>query len=601
MKKTIKTKLLLIISLSVFACLCFMCAAWGGVNTTFAAADAKTSFTSTELGINGATPVTYETFVEKSGATLDQDDIGFKMEKGASVRVDDTTPGIRFIVNLGAGIDVIQASNAYGINDYTYDYYVLFNTGDRYLFVKSEPFSNGSDYRYTASITFGGVSTENFADYKALIVNGQGVMVVTEKADELNKIVVIADANDNERAMESVVNTAKLNGIFAEEDDKTIEVMNSFVPSDDAYIGTKGLYAERDNKALSYQDVIAANAGAKAVYYDTKKMQETDSIALKNVGSANTLAQEELSAYVTVVDAEGKFHNYKNVKIADKVISECEDLDSLSSDTANGEVYGYFIVSNDVVWDGEYYATPLLNSISGAGSIFCGVLDGDGHKVEFGISAGGLFGQWTRACVVQNISLIVKGVNPPSNYMADDNTKDSIHCILAKNAQGNVYGSFSTIRNVYATFDIENFEPAIGSIGAGQWSWFGFYGSHVDTTNYNDVILDLSKVNGVKEKLEAGQTLPYGLLVYNTDHGSLFNNVYVVWSNPYLGTFSTNYIASNDQTTITTTLGASSITVLNNVYRYGTLAEFAENVSKVGNFNISEDGVVYTDTVAEEG
>ena len=599
MNKVIKMKLLSFISLFVIAFLCFASAVFG-LNTTSVNAETKTSFTSAELGIKGAKPITYSEFVTGSDVTLDSDDIGFKMGKGALVRADKTTPGIRYIVNIGAGIDSVQAGETYNINDYTYDYYILFNTGDKYLFVKGQPSLKGGEYQYSAAITFDGVSAENFADYKALVINGQGIMVVTKKDNASNKIVVLTEASDNERTMESVVNTAKLNDGFVDCDEQTVAVMDSFVPSDDSYIGTKGLYAERANKSLSYEDVISAHAGAKAVYYDTKKYTaEDDAIALSNVGAANNLVLEELSAYVTVVDADGKFHNYKTVKIADTVISKCEDLDSLSSDKTNGEVHGYFIVSNDVIWDGEYYATPLLENA--LGSIFCGVLDGDGHKVEFGISAGGLFGAWTRACIVQNISLIVKGVNPPSNYMNADNTKDSIYVIMAKAAQGNAENSYSTLRNVYATFDIENFEPAIGQIGAGQWSWFGFYGSHVDTTNYVNVILDLSKVKGVKEKLENKETFPYGLFTYNTDHGCLFNNVYVIWSNPYLGTFSTNYIASNDKYAVTTCLGASTITVLSGVYRYDTLAKLADNVTRVGNFIVSAEGVVYTDAAVEEG
>ena len=184
-----------------------------------------------------------------------------------------------------------------------------------------------------------------------------------------------------------------------------------------------------------------------------------------------------------------------NVKAAYKVINELEDLNSLSLQTlppvGGSRVYtkGYFLVSNDIKWDGKYYAKPAFRWYEVAGASFDGTLDGDGHTVEFGVSQGGLFG----------------------------------------------------------AYDIENFIPNVSSQGGG-WAFLGF-GGNTYGPNYKNVVLDLTKVKGVADKVAlGGVNAVYGVLYYdyNQDlYPCTANNVHVIWNVKNLGAFNNN-VAEND-------------------------------------------------------
>lgn len=234
-----------------------------------------------------------------------------------------------------------------------------------------------------------------------------------------------------------------------------------------------------------------------------------------------------------------------NVKAAYKVINELEDLNCLSLQTLSAiggsRIYtkGYFLVSNDIKWDGKYYAKPAFRWHEVAGASFNGTLDGDGHTVEFGVSQGGLFGE-SAFGTVKNISLIVKKVE---NVWSGDGTDsgDACNVILARR----IYNM--NIENVYAAYDIENFSPNVSSQGGG-WAFLGF-GGNTYGPNYKNVVLDLTKVKNVADKVAlGGVNAVYGVLYYDYDQASYpctANNVHVIWNVKNLGAFNNN-VAEND-------------------------------------------------------
>ena len=94
MCRNIKTKLLSIITLVVFVCIAGLCVGCSKKN--------KVGLTASELNIEGKTPISYSEFVNDSGADIKDDDIGYKMEKGAVlVMITITTFCLRWMKNPG--------------------------------------------------------------------------------------------------------------------------------------------------------------------------------------------------------------------------------------------------------------------------------------------------------------------------------------------------------------------------------------------------------------------------------------------------------------------------------------------------------------------
>lgn len=539
------------------------------------------------LNINGLTPISYSEFVNGLSVNVDGD-IGYKMEKGASLHIDKEF-GFGYTVNLGAGIDYIKSGSTYNAEFYTYEYYVLFNMDEKSWYIKGEPALVDENYQYTAYFTFDDVANGKIDEFKSKNINGQGVMVITEKADESNKIVVIAEQNDNERTMEAVVNSAKLSGAFDNADAETIKELNRYVPCDDTYIVDKGMYAERANGALTYDDIVSANEGAKAVYYNGKKFTDGENISLTDVGEYNTLAICDIEGYVTVVDANGKFHNYNKVKVADTVINEQKDLKKLYCRSLPAmsfeDVYGYFILSKDVKWDGEFVVCPPFRWSWGnhveTGSRFFGTLDGDGHRLEYAVCQGGLFG-YSLYGTVKNISLIIKAVRELSeDAVGTYDSGDGNNLFLARRLY-----SPCVIENVYATYDIEDFTPNVGQDFSGRFHFLGFGGETFGPT-FRNVVLDLSKVKGVNRQNFQEKSI-YGVVFFNVTNGEYADNVHVVWDVVQLKFWGESvFIASNDEL-----VGA---TKLEGITRHKTFADFASAINKVGNFKVTSNGVVWLD------
>lgn len=579
MCRNIKTKLLSIITLIVFVCIAGLCVGCSKKN--------KVGLTASELNIEGKTPISYSEFVNDSGADIKDDDIGFKMEKGANVRVDKQF-GFGYAVNLGIGINAVKASSKYSAELYDYDYYVLFKMDEESWYIKGEPVLADGNYKYTASFVFAEVADGKIEEFKTKDIGGLGIMVLTEKSDKSNKIVVSAEENDNVRTMESVVNSARLSGTFDNADAEIIKEAELYVPCDSSYIVGKGLYAERVSGALTYSDIIKANEGARVVYYNGKRFTAADkAIPLADVGEENSLQVCDIEGYVTIVDAAGKFYNCNKVKVADAVISEQKDLKKLYCKSLPAmrfeDVYGYFVLAKDVKWDGEFVVCPPFRWSWGnhveTGSRFFGTLDGDGHILEYAVCQGGLFG-YSLHGTVKNISLIIKAVKEmPETTVGIHDCGDGNNLFLARRLY-----SPCLIENVYATYDIDDFTPDVGQDFSGRFHFLGFGGETYGPT-FKNVVLDLSKVKGVIRQNFKGESI-YGVVFFNLGSGEQAENVHIVWDVVQLKFWGESvFIATNDE--------LDGAIKLDGITRHKTFADFADATDKVGSFKVTPDGVVW--------
>ncbi len=589
MKKMITSKwfltalLTLVLCLSVFGM--FAVNQSTTTQTVSANAQEQTVFKASELGIDGNTQfATYESFVTDSGATLESTDSGFVMGKGASVRVSRTTPGIRYTVNLGKGIDTIKAGETYGSEAYEYSFYVKFSVNyegtTKAMYVKGDLKDNGENYYYTASLTFDNITEEQLNEYKALEVTGEGIMILTGASSKYVK----ADTNDNVRTMESVVNTGKLQNAFEDYEAETIAVMDSFVPCDeDTYILGKEdkIYAEKTTGITSI-----GLENVKTVYYNTAKISDgelTEAITFSDVEVG-----EKLEGYVTVVTNDGKFHNVPYF-VADKVIREASDLTSLY----NGEnkIMGYFVVANDIEYDESVTIKPTFTNW-GAGSQFNGTFDGDGHKIEYGAKQGGLFGNLNGT--VKNVSIIVKSVRTETNATNTWTPDIGMYSIIAGYASDK-----AIVENVFAGYDCTftpNLSKLVSQYGAvsTRYRGIGLFAASNGVTVKNTVV-DMTKVEGV---VASGDNTSYGVLEApygNSYWGGTLTNCYVIWGvkEMYYNNNAECSIATNEENysneAITCTI--SNYSSVNRFDNYADIKEyFTTNPDKLAVF----EGIIDT-------
>ncbi len=522
MKKVIKLKWLTITVLSLLLCLSFaMVGLTQRSPKTVNANSEQTIFTSTELGINGKTPISYSTFLSGSSISLDSADIGFAMEKGAAVRAEVAKPGVRYVVNLGAGFDTVKTT----LSSATFDFYVLFGAEGRYLFVKGDLRQNDADYNYVASVTFDNVSELNFDAYKAKEISGQGVMVVTNGTE---KTVVLADANDNERTMESVVNTAKLLGALDGYSNDVITAMDKYVPG--YSVSTEGLYADRAT-GLDYNEIIGTQTGVKAVYVNTAKVDDAYTKALEGVGEANTKATVNLGEYVTVVDKDGNFTNYNTVTVADQILRNTADLAKLYSNDNSKKLTttGYFLVANDIAYNPDVTVNPYAGDGVDNTSVFSGKFDGNGKTIEFALTNSGLFGGAANATIT-NASFIVKAI--PAT-LSNQYTAWGQVSILGR------YGTNCTISNIYAKYDC-----AVNvNLVSHRFVSPGFFAvTNSKYFTYNNVLLDLTNVT-IDDIPATTNKFSYGVIWSPLNSTAYYvgtaTNAYVIWDNPNL------YVANN--------------------------------------------------------
>ncbi len=262
----------------------------GGVK---AFAEASSSVT------DGATEITL------SDMGLSEDD--FKMDLGASVRVNSQTPGIRFSGTLDEA--ALKASESYGEATYDYAYYIGFTVDGKTLYVTFTP-DEASGY-FSASVTYEGISDANKSALFGKLVKGEGVIVLTPKAEGEKKFVK-ATANDNVRSVEAVVNAALLNG-----ENEEYPGINDFgFVKESVTLDAVDLY-------LGGGEITFTGAESISKVYFGSKLIENPAIS----GNVLTLEKSAISAYalgdsfwVSAVDGNGKFYNAR-VTLAPKTVT----------------------------------------------------------------------------------------------------------------------------------------------------------------------------------------------------------------------------------------------------------------------------------------
>ncbi len=335
------------------------------------------------------------------------------------------------------------------------------------------------------------------------------------------------------------------------------------------YDGEAGDEAVFPTSYGSVSKVVDANDQSK-VYYENGVWKNIQ----KNI--TNDLQTIDVIVYDgedTVIDSNVKIYN------VDKVISKASDLSKLYYSNGEGTTWGYYVVSNDILWNEadkstQHIAKPYMGNLPKPALIydngngfsqvcnFNGTFDGDGHKIEYGVRGAGLFGMLSGGAVVKNASFIVKKIDDSDLIKY----KAGRYAILAgvitdmypdKYGFGKINDEQPIVENVYAAYDIENFTPSLISCfgntleevqsnntekeycGLGLTSWSG-------NAIYKDVIVDMSNVKGVKEAVEdKTQEVHFGIFggldldAYGASYGSFpseqtFVNCSVIWDVPMI-------------------------------------------------------------------
>ncbi len=401
----------------------------------------------------------------------------FSMTNGASVRVDRTTPGVRFEANL--------ADEKAGVTDEyaSYDFYIKFSAtnsqGTNAIYVPGTPEEKDGVYTYTAALTYDDLTEDQFKAYKAVEITGQAVLVLTDA--EGNKSVVNAVASDNTRTMEAVVNAAKLAGELSSYEGETLAAMNAFAPEATDYVVDSKLYIQKDAGLVEADVTAALGSAAGTLYFSNSKV---DLANLNGTYFSNIAVGESTEGYLTLKNAEGTFTNVP-YQTADKVIRQASDLDYVKIPaTGKSTVDGYVVVATDISYaetTADTYPSYAITAYDTTG--FTGTFDGDGHTVHYYIRKGGLFGSLLKGSVVKNVALVVKRGD---NISADATAYwcNMFNVILAR------WGKQFTLENVYAKYDTDHnlydLQYATGSIG--------LFGASSEGTMKN-VIVDMSNLN----------------------------------------------------------------------------------------------------------
>ena len=299
-----------------------------------------------------------------------------------------------------------------------------------------------------------------------------------------------------------------------------------------------------------------------------------------------TLKDKMTEAQVVIFTA--KINYILNLEAYTKVIDEESDLAAF--DATNGVVSGYFILKNDIVCTGEKEWKNVYNSSVGTNptlQYFDGTLDGNGHKI-IGMKVGenGLLGCLSATTVIKNIAFT-------ETILAGGDWKNT--ALLAFMSMAG-YGSTSAIENVY--IHIADFRQPGGNRAAGL---LYIYNAAIKINNVVMVI----------DSTEFTSTPQYGygaLFEHDREKGAAANltNVYVVSAIVPLamhrqedlatGEIKENVAiyASNDKDNVDK-FADKEYLYYAGVQRYDDLSALSAVVTKVGNWSISANGVVWTD------
>ncbi len=279
----------------------------------------------------------------------------------------------------------------------------------------------------------------------------------------------------------------------------------------------------------------------------------------------NAVSVENVTVYTKDIEYRFTLDAYT------RVIDEGSDLTGIwwSQDTLDGApndankraylyahpVLGYYFVKEDIKEATPYAVNPTRDLYTNLSSIFGGTFDGNGKVIEYSIAKNtnnGFFGEIGAGAVVKNASFVVKAVKN-ANANDDKITTDSAYALAYNILAQNHTGVKPIIKNVFVGYDVE-FEPNGKAMNVGL-AWNSIYAS------YENVVIDMSSVKGVKQMLESDTANEYTYSVFDYRYDSSTkldnknlpqNNVFVISDVPYLkynfkdANKSVMYVASND-------------------------------------------------------
>lgn len=576
---------------------------------------------SAESAYLSASPVTGDSVELSSLGITGADNADFKMAKGASMRINSATPGMRFTAYMGDAAALLQANEKYSLNNYNYSYYMEFKV--------TNPDSGVSDTKWvpmeldaskwdadngghplTASLTFDNLSTENFEKAIGFDIEGRAILSLTKTAsaneEYEDSIWFYAQANDNVRSMEAVVNAAIVHGEEAEYPElnkagfvKSHAELTTVTPVE---IGRDAITNDRTGAALSAtalakSNYAAINGEGGSVTFEGASSIEKIFIGAKKTsltanGNIVTLTKEDLAGYnagdevyLSVKDSNGKFYNAPLI-VTTKILKTQNDLNLFDLDINNVDFDGYFYLANDIVCDSSW--TPnSQNRSSDKPDAFCGVLEGNGYTITYKVKDSGLFGNLKYA-TIKNVNLIVNGLTVKSDL--------SVATAIAA-----CFGAGSLVENVLVRYDLT--EPVmVKYYGWGQSSGLGLFESWGNfSATLKNVVVDMSGVTLSEEKATNGskeitEPFAYGSLVCRTgatgmgDSAANVNGVYVVSPFKYLSYQMSNdmsalsqaVFASNDEAAYNESAARTKV-LARNAYRFDTLEDLKAFLAEEGN------------------
>lgn len=613
MKTNFKSKKLVICVLAAFFALSLFAAfAISGVT--------RGKSVSAESAYLAASPVTGDSVELSSLGITGADNADFKMAKGASMRINSATPGMRFTAYMGDAAALLQANEKYSLNNYNYSYYMEFKV--------TNPDSGVSDTKWvpmeldtskwdadngghplTASLTFDNLSAENFEKAIGFDIEGRAILSLTKTAsaneEYEDSIWFYAQANDNVRSMEAVVNAAIVHGEEAEYPElnkagfiKSHAELTTVTPVE---IGRDAITNDRTGTALSAtalakSNYAAINGDGGSVTFEGASSIEKIFIGAKKTsltanGNVVTLTKEDLAGYnagdevyLSVKDSNGKFYNAPLI-VTTKILKTQNDLNLFDLDKNNVDFDGYFYLANDITCDSSW--TPNNHpQQTGSDDRFCGVLEGNGYTLTYRVERGGLFGILNRA-TIKNVNFIVNGIN---NRGVNAGATAIAGAIEAQ----------TLMENVLVRYDIDS-PVIVNYYDYSQSSGLGLFERWMaSSATLKNVVVDMSGVTLSEESSEGGsmtitEPFAYGSIAcrYANNMGPSapnVNGVYVVSPFKYLSyqmkndmsALSQAVFASSDEAAYNESAAATKV-LARNVYRFDTLEELKAFLAEEGN------------------
>jgi len=332
---------------------------------------------------------------DETPATITVENVAgnFEMVAGASVRLSDTKPGIRFTTKISEAY-YNACKTAYG-DDFTLATKISIDKADtdaQILPCTSSVVFDEGWFTYHAAMTFEGL-TETQLD-EAIEWQMTGVGVVLDLVEGNATVMQTAVATDNTRSMKAVANVAKLDG---EDEDG---LLDTYV--DDATVGATSFYdLSADNTTVDVAIDVEDGEYSDA-YVGSKKVALTvaDGKTTVNASDFVGVGEGELG-YVSVFT--GDEIKASPVRFATKLIKTQDDLNKvLLSDTT---VTGYYVLMDDInvsSWSNTNDKGKTRDNHYNMQ--FDGVFEGNGKTITAKPCRNGVFGSLKGT--VQNLNVV---------------------------------------------------------------------------------------------------------------------------------------------------------------------------------------------------